>query len=1087
MLKLKNITKIYDTNGFKQNALNDVSINFRKSEFASILGPSGSGKTTLLNIVGGLDKYDSGDLIINGISTKNYKDRDWDTYRNHRVGFVFQSYNLITHQTILQNVELALTLSGVNKKERRERAITALETVGLKDHIYKKPNQLSGGQMQRVAIARALINDPDIILADEPTGALDTETSVQIMELLKSISKDKLIIMVTHNPELAETYSSRIIRVQDGIVLNDTNPYEGEEIVEDVSRTKDKNKKTSMNFFTALSLSTKNLISKKGRTILTSVAGSIGIIGIALILSISTGVQDYIDSVQEDTLSSYPIQLMSEQTDMSALMASMMGISPEAENSEIDEERTGVYANPIMYRMMKQMLNAEVETNNLEKFKKYMDEHKEEFTQYTNAIQYGYDIDLNIYATDPNGEYAKADFIDLVQNIIEGGNMMSGITSVMENMAGVNIWQELITDPNTGEISSLITDQYDLLHGKWPTEANEILLVLTENNEISDITLYALGLVDRQTMMNSSMAAMTGKEDTGWDDYLGRSWTYDEICNIPLKIILPTDYYRYDESTKLWTDISDNQALLDSVIDKGFELKVAGIVRPKEDIMASTLTGSLCYTSALSEWYIKEINNQEMIKQQKESDINVITGLPFILEDEKELTDDEKITEFKNYVSELSNLEKATLYESILATPDETFVQDTIDSLLSQYDEKTAEDIVADITKNYAQQLGYSGELIKDMLSDYEKEELIELLETTVREMIASKSAEDASDEIERIQGLPSDEELEEIKDMILKEMYSSVSEIPEPQKTMSIMQINVGVIAQSWSDSTGISIEAAAGYLASLSTEQFNTIFDNTINAMATEMYAQYSGMSAGTDNTKKVAEAFDKYIEDCTDEDFIFYYENNMPEKVSDLSKDDLLDDLGLKTLDNPSFINIYPIDFEMKETIANMITEYNNSVEEDDQIKYTDIVAMLMSSVSNIINAISVVLICFVSISLIVSSIMIGIITYISVLERTKEIGILRAVGASKHDVSRVFNAETVIVGFLAGIVGVVATVLICIPMNIIARDVTGITSLTAVLPWYGYLLIVLSVVLTLIAGLFPAMMAAKKDPVEALRTE
>ena len=664
MLKLKNITKTYTTNDFNQTALNGVSINFRKCEFASILGQSGSGKTTLLNIVGGLDKYDSGDLIINGISTKDYKDRDWDTYRNHRVGFIFQSYNLIGHQSILENVELALTLSGVKKEERKQRAIEALEKVGLKDHIYKKPNQLSGGQMQRVAIARALINDPDIILADEPTGALDSETAVQVMDILKEISSDRLIIMVTHNPELAEAYSTRIISLKDGRITNDTNPYEGEEIVEDEAKTKRKNKQTNMSFKTAVSLSFRNLMSKKGRTLLTAVAGSIGIIGIALILAISTGVQDYIDLIQEETLSSYPIQIMKEQTDMSALMSTMMGISPQEETESL-ENRDGVYANPIMYRMMKSMLNADVETNNLEKFKKYMDQHQEKFAQYTNAIQYGYDIDLNIYATDPNGEYAKADFLDLMNNVMEGGNMMGSITSMMDNVAGVNIWQELITDPNTGEISSLITDQYDLLHGKWPTKANEILLVLTNNNEISDITLYALGLVDRQTMMNSTMAAMTGKEDDGWDNYLGKSWTYEEISNIPLKLILPTDYYRYDESSKLWVDISDNQALLNTVIDNGLELRVAGIVKPKEDVMATSLTGSLCYTAALSEWYIENINNEEIIKQQKNSDYNVITGLPFIIEEEKELTNDEKIAEFKDYVSTLNNLDKANLYQDI--------------------------------------------------------------------------------------------------------------------------------------------------------------------------------------------------------------------------------------------------------------------------------------------------------------------------------------------------------------------------------------------------------------------------------------
>ena len=1088
MLKLKNITKIYETNGFKQNALNDVSINFRKSEFASILGPSGSGKTTLLNIVGGLDNYDSGDLVINGISTKDYKDRAWDSYRNHRVGFVFQSYNLISHQTILENVELALTLSGVSKKERKNRAIQSLEMVGLKDHIYKKPNQLSGGQMQRVAIARALINDPDIILADEPTGALDTETSVQIMDLLKSISNDKLIIMVTHNPELAQTYSSRIIEIKDGKVLNDTNPYDGEEVIEDASRTKDKNKKTSMSFMTALSLSMKNLISKKGRTTLTSFAGSIGIIGIALILAISTGVQNYIDEVQQDTLSSFPIQIEKESTDMSALMSSLMGGSTtEDSDGESTPKEEKVYGNPIMYKMMKSMLNAEVSTNNLEGLKKYFDEHKDELAEYSSAIQYGYDIKLNVYATDPNGEYAKADFIDLINGVIEGGQMMSGITSVMEQAGGMTVWQELLTDPATGEISTLISDQYDLIYGNWPKEKNEILLVLNENNEISDITLYSLGLVDKQTMMNSSMAAMMGKEDNGWDEYEGKSWTYEEISKLPLKMILPTDYYQYDESLKLWVDISENKALLNSVIGKGMDLNIVGIIKPSEDATAPFLSGSLCYTNELTKYYMEALNATEMIKQQKENtDNNIISGLPFILEEE-DLNDSQKAQAFKDYVKELTDNEKAELYEEILAAPKAEFIDETIDTLLKDYEDKTVEEIVEDITKQYAGELGYSEDLIHDMLGGYSKDELIDIIEETVREMISAQYKENASDKIDEIQSQPSESELQTMKDMILGEMYKDLAAMPEMQQGMAKQQINMGLVAQNWATKTGMSMETIMGILGRMSASEFEKTFESVLNEMAATSFAQYGGMSSSADNAAKVAKAFDEYLADLTDEDFIYHYDNHMPDKVSDKSHSEVLKSLGVKTEEDPDFIYIYPIDFEKKDNIADMIDNYNASVEEDDKIEYTDIAAMLMSSVSSIITAISVVLICFVSISLIVSSIMIGIITYISVLERTKEIGILRAVGASKKDVSSVFNAETAIVGFLAGLVGVVTTVLLCIPISIIARDITGIASLTAVLPWYGYLLIVLSVGLTLIAGLFPASMAAKKDPVESLRTE
>ena len=1087
MLHVKNLKKEYVTGGLEQVALNDVSINFRKNEFVAILGPSGSGKTTLLNIIGGLDRYDSGDIVINNVSTKKYSDKDWDSYRNHSVGFVFQSYNLISHQSVLSNVELALTLSGVSKHKRRKMAQEALEKVGLGDQSHKKPNQMSGGQMQRVAIARALVNNPDIVLADEPTGALDTETSVQIMDLLKEVAKDRLVIMVTHNPELAEAYANRIIRIQDGKILEDTNPYDNRGKEEEVIEHKNLGK-SSMNFWTALTLSFNNLLTKKGRTALTSFAGSIGIIGIALILAISTGVQNYIDEVQSDTLSSFPIQIEKESTDMSALISSLMGGDASGESTSDKANREGVYGNPVMYKMMKSMLNAEVTTNNLEKLKEYFDANKEELGEYSSAVQYGYDIKLNIYATDPNGEYAKADFIDLVNNIMEGGSMMSGISSIMESAGGMTVWQELLTDPKTGEVSNLINDQYDLIYGKYPTEKNELLLVLNENNEISDITLYALGLVDKQTMMNSTLAAMAGKEDNGWDEFEGKSWTYEEICNIPLKMILPTDYYQYDESLKLWVDISDNQALLNSVINKGMELKIVGIIKPSEDATAAFLSGSLCYTNALTEYYMEALNETEMVKQQKENtEYNIITGLPFVIEETEELTTEEKIQAFKDYVASLTDNEKATLYEQILATPSENFVQETIDSLLAGYEDKTAEEIVDDITKQYAGELGYSEDLIRDMLGGYTKEELIDILEETVREMIITQYKEKASDTIDAIHAQPSETELQMMKDMILAEMYKDIASMPEAQQAMMKQQINMGLVAQNWASKTGMPMQSAMGILSQMSATEFNATFEKTLTEMATESFAQYGGMSSSADNATKVAKALDAYLDTLTEEDFVYMYENHMPDKVSDKSHGDVLKALGVKTIEDPDFIYIYPVDFEKKENIADMIERYNDGVAEEDKIEYTDIAAMLMSSVSNIITAISVVLICFVSISLVVSSIMIGIITYISVLERTKEIGILRAVGASKRDISRVFNAETMIVGLLAGLVGITTTVILCVPISLIARDVTGISSLTAVLPWYGYLLVVLSVGLTLIAGLFPSRMAAKKDPVTALRSE
>lgn len=1079
MLELRNITKDYASTNTDVHALKNVNLQFRRNEFVSILGPSGGGKTTLLNIIGGLDKYTEGDLIINGVSTKKYKDHDWDSYRNHTVGFVFQSYNLIAHQSVLQNVELALTLSGVSKLERRKRAIDALKSVGLGDQIHKKPNQMSGGQMQRVAIARALVNDPDILLADEPTGALDTATSKQIMDILKDVAKKKLVIMVTHNPDLAEQYSNRIIKILDGKIIDDSNPFQ--DAAKEV-RT-EKTKKTSMSFLTALSLSFKNLLTKKGRTMLTSFAGSIGIIGIALILAISTGVQNYIDNVQQDTLSSFPIQIEKESTDMSALLESLMGSTGTTDGSGKQHDMDAVYGNPVMYKMMKSILNAEVSTNNLEKFKAFLDKNKNELNQCSSAVQYGYDIKLNIYATDPHGKYAKADFIDLMNGVMDGGAMMSSISSVMESSGGMTVWQELLTDPNTGEISSLIDDQYDLVHGKWPTEKNELLLVLNENNEISDITLYALGLVDRQTMMNATMAAMMGKEDNGWDEYEGKAWSYEDICNIPLKMILPTDYYQYDESLRLWVDISDNQALLNSVINKGLELKIVGIIKPSKDATAPFLSASLCYTHALTEYYIDELGKTEMVKQQiSNTENNIISGLPFILNETEALTDEQKMQEFRDYVSELTDNEKAALYKRILATPKESFIQETIDTLLKGYEDKTAEEIVESITKQYAGELGYSEELIHDMLSGYNKDELIEILKETIRTMIVAECEKTAEETIQSIHAQPSATELQMMRDMILSEIYKELTNHPESQR-----QVHRGFVAQNWATKTGMPIETAMSILYNMPANEFNIIFENTLNETAVAMYSQYSGMSSSADNAAKVAKVLDEYLANASQDDLIYLYENHMRDKVSDKSHADVLKMLGVKFVEDPDFIYIYPVDFEKKENIAAMIDTYNAAATDDDKIEYTDMAAMLMSSVSNIITAISVVLICFVSISLVVSSIMIGIITYISVLERTKEIGILRAVGASKKDISRVFNAETMIVGLLAGLVGIASTVLLCIPISWIARDITGITSLTAELPWYGYLLVLLSIALTLIAGLFPSRVAAKKDPVIALRSE
>ena len=852
MLRLEKITKEYITGDSKVEALKGISLQFRKSEFVSILGQSGCGKTTLLNIIGGLDKYTTGDLVINGKSTKEFKDRDWDAYRNHSVGFVFQSYNLIPHQNILSNVELALTLSGVSKKERRKRAIEALEHVGLGDQLNKKPNQLSGGQMQRVAIARALVNDPEIILADEPTGALDTKTSVQIMEILKKISKDRLIIMVTHNPDLAEKYSSRIIKILDGKITDDSNPYSVEEEKKE-DRNSKANSKVSMNFLTALSLSLNNLMTKKGRTILTSFAGSIGIIGIALILSLSSGMQAYINRVEEDTLSSYPITVQEETIDMASMMTSLMG-----ETEETEHEDGKVYSKNIVNDMLS-TISTKIQSNNLEEFKKYLDDENSPIKDYINAIQYSYNLDLNIYKEDDD----KVVQVNPSQIFAKLG--MEGMSNMM--LAETDVWQELLDN------DELLQSQYDVIAGKWPENYNEVVLIVDENNEIYDYTLYALGILDQDELEEKYQKILDGEEV---EDEEVKSYTYDDLLNTKFKVLLNTDYYEKDGD--IWIDNTENDDYIKEKLEDAEEISIAGIIRPKEGTVATAMSATIGYTKELKEYVINEVNNAEIVKEQKDNpDINIFTGIEF---------------------------------------PEDT-----------------------------------------DAKFDF--------------------------------------------------------SSLTEEQRM----------------------------YMASLSEEELaNLMQQYTENANAT--------------------------------------YEGN-------------LEKMGVVDLDSPSSISIYPKDFESKEQIATEIENYNQKQRDDGKeenvITYTDIVGTMMNSVSTIIDAISYILIAFVAISLVVSSIMIGIITYISVLERTKEIGILRSIGASKKDISRVFNAETFIIGLCAGLLGIGVTLLLNIPINMIIKAVTDISGI-AKLPTAGaIILVVISMVLTIIAGLIPARMASKKDPVEALRTE
>lgn len=895
MLELNDIKKDYVSGSTTVSALKGINLRFRDCEFVSILGQSGCGKTTMLNIIGGLDKYTSGDLKINGVSTKNYKDRDWDFYRNNSIGFVFQSYNLIPHQTVLSNVELALTLSGVSKAERKKRAIEALEKVGLGEQIHKKPNQMSGGQMQRVAIARALVNNPDILLADEPTGALDTETSIQIMELLKEISKDRLIIMVTHNPELAKNYSTRIVKLLDGVITDDSDPYTLEDMEADIrakeaakaktsekkTKKSGKKQKTSMSFFTALSLSFNNLMTKKTRTILTAFAGSIGIIGIAMILSISNGIQLYIDRVQRDTLSSYPITLQAEAIDISSMVSSMTGNS----DSEEHEDKSKIYSNDIMGDMINTMVK-EVKSNNLSEFKKYIENGGSDIKSYVSDIQYSYDVPLNIYMKDTSNGVEQLNPSTMFDSIY--GEGVTGTSSAMSSGMGMgmfsnsSVWNQLLGN------QQVLDEQYDVLAGHWPENFNEVVLVADKNNEVDDYTLYSLGLKDPEEVRTLFKKMMVGESYETKKDI---SYTFDEILDTEFKLVMPTDMYKYNDVTGTWDDYSKDDKYMTNVVNNGTDIKVCGIIRPNDDAVSTSLSSGIGYTAKLTEYIIEEVKNSEIAKAQlADTSVDVFTGVPF---------DNDRNTEI------------------------------------------TMDDVNA---------------------------------------------------------------------------------------------------------------------YMATLSPEE------------SAQMQAMTSGMS---------------------DDQILQLFSASLKARTTDATLDSNKSKLGITDLDTPSQIDIYATDFDSKEKVQNIIKDYNKLQQDDGKeenvINYTDYVGIMMSSVSTIINAISYVLIAFVAISLIVSSIMIGIITYISVLERTKEIGVLRSIGASKKDVSRIFNAETLIEGFVSGALGIVVTLLLCIPANALIKHLTDISNVAQLPVAGGVILIIISMFLTFIAGLIPAKLAAKKDPVVALRSE
>ncbi|MDY3860292.1 MAG: ABC transporter ATP-binding protein/permease [Candidatus Limivicinus sp.] len=972
MLKLKEIKKDYTVGDSCVHALKGINLEFRENEFVAILGHSGCGKTTLLNIIGGLDQYTSGDLIINDKSTKNFTDEDWDSYRNHSIGFVFQSYNLISHQTVLSNVELALTLSGVAPAERRERATEALKKVGLGDQLNKKPNQMSGGQMQRVAIARALVNDPDILLADEPTGALDSETSVQIMDILKDISRDKLIIMVTHNPELAMNYASRVIRLRDGLIVDDSAPYSSDGEPRLVPA---KTKKTPMSFLTALALSTNNLLTKKARTILTAFAGSIGIIGIALIMSLSNGIQNYIDKVQEDTLSSYPITLQAEAVDMTSMMTSLMGVHADAVENQHDKD--AVYSSTVMYEMMNSMVSADTQTNNLKAFKEYIEKDGNEINQYISSIQYSYDLDMNLYAEDVDGNIVKTDVVELFQNAMSqtfGGDYSTYFNTFGDAYSAMDAWQEMLPGENGEAINPLLKEQYDVLYGRWPDKYDEVVLVVDNNNEVSDLVLYALGLKSNSTL-SEDMEAFMAQESLRTDK---ESWSYEDVCSRTFRYIFPADEYEYDDDEGEYIKVDNEDLGLKTLYKNGLEVKIVGIIRQNEDAMSGMMTGAIGYTHELVEHVVNEAAKKELVRKQlADPEHDVFNNLPFLDDEDEAFTKSSKTEAAKEYIANATDEELADLYVKYMSVPEDDYVQELIDE---QMVDLTREDIEKMVLDYYP---GYSS-----MLKKMDDDTLFEYVGKMMSEQI--------------------------------KEQYA-------------------------------IQMERMYSYLS-----------DSTL--------------------------AHDFELLSLEDDDYLWLYENAMPPVYSTSTLKDNLKKLGYVDLDNPSKINIYASTFENKDAIADAIERYNDSVDKDDKIEYTDIVALLMSSISTIINVISYVLIAFVAISLVVSSIMIGIITYISVLERTKEIGILRAIGASKRDVSRVFNAETFIIGLIAGVIGIGSTLLLNIPINIVVHNLTGIYAINSALPAVGAVaLVVISVGLTFIAGLIPSGLAAKKDPVEALRTE
>ena len=1058
MLQIKNISKQYKTGDLVQNALNDVSLNLRDNEFVSILGPSGSGKTTLLNIIGGLDRYDRGDLIINNVSTKKYKDRDWDSYRNHTIGFVFQSYNLIPHQTVLANVELALTIGGISKKERKKRALKALEEVGLREQAHKRPNQMSGGQMQRVAIARALVNNPDILLADEPTGALDTETSVQVMELLKKVAKDRLVIMVTHNPELAEEYSTRIVKLRDGKIIDDTDPFvpEQETVIEPEHRNLGK---ASMSILTALSLSFNNLLTKKGRTILTAFAGSIGIIGIALILSLSTGFQNYIDQIQEDTLTSYPLTITSETADTMSMLISMS--SQEGEGNEEGVVKEQKYISEMFESIGK---------NDLVSFKKYLEENSDEVDKMVHLIDYNYSVSPLIYSMNVNNELTQLNPSTMMSSMMgTSNNMMSGMTA--------SVFREMLDDRETLE------EQYDVLAGRWPDEYNEMILVLSEPNAISDMLVYSLGLRDSDELISMISKLMAGEKVE--DSSEAMRFTYEDLMNLSFKLVDASATYKYNETYNVYENMTEDQEFMKNVYDNSVDLKIVGIVCAKEGSTATTLTTGIAYTEELTEYVIQKASESEIVKKQlKDKEVDVFSGKRFDDKSEDEgLNFEDMISIDKDMLSsafgvnlsekDISNLTQGYMNQiSSSITTDTTDAKEAFSNALVSF--------FTDLLNGYIDANAMVGSGIASISMSQ--------VETVVNNFMNLESTQQTLADLEKSYLVPKatfQTMYAELLQGFLKGYIQLASMDPTAADPSAYLQKDaVGTIVASC-----VAQDAVVTAVDQIGAAMTEAVMQKAILTKVGELSGSLVQKVATSFNVDQDAIAAAFKFEMSEEE--LARLMASMSSKGVEKNANINLTSLGYQDMNDPSSISFYFIDFDSKEAFMDFIDEYNAKVEKEDEekvVKYTDITGLLMSSVKTIVDSVSYVLIAFVSISLVVSSIMIGIITYISVLERTKEIGVLRAIGASKKNISSIFNAETFIVGLAAGLLGIAITLLTLIPINHIIHTLTGNTAITAVLPTKsGFVLVVLSVILTLIGGLIPSKQAAKKDPVLALRSE